>query len=343
MERQQLVEDNQDGNHSFTTHDATRFSSSGSTTVVDEILISVVIPVFNDAQQAQRTFDALASQRDTGPLEIVVVDDGSPNPLVLECAATETMAFQLVRLQENQGRAAACNAGFQASRGEVVLFLDVDCEPDRDHLINLRKCVRDGASLVFGHIVFVSGDRFFDQYEDWVQQCRRDNIEHWARVLTTANFALRRELFEIVGGFSEVYRHYGFEDRDLLLRLKQAQPELVPVYSDQCLARHVDVPTLAGLLRKFENSGRYSARVFASAHPRAYRLMPQFRFDAVRNPMLNKVPSVLLCWSFFFFDFAAQAAYRTATAIEWNSLRANLLRLLKGFAYLRGTLKERDA
>src|SRR5207245_1774556 len=56
--------------------------------------------------------------------EVIVVDDGSIDNSREVIAAYEDRLVAI--LKENGGQASAFNAGFQASRGEVILFLDSD-------------------------------------------------------------------------------------------------------------------------------------------------------------------------------------------------------------------------
>lgn len=90
--------------------------------------VSFVIPCYN---QSAFLADALASCRAAhdGPIEIVIVDDGSTEPgaaaaIAAACAATGVEAT-VVRTA-NRGLADARNSGLQATTGEFVQFLDAD-------------------------------------------------------------------------------------------------------------------------------------------------------------------------------------------------------------------------
>ena len=83
--------------------------------------ISVIIPAWNRAREVCRAIDsALAQTRP--PLEVIVVDDGSTDetPEVLARYGDRIRALR----QENQGVAAARNAGIAAARGDLLAFLD---------------------------------------------------------------------------------------------------------------------------------------------------------------------------------------------------------------------------
>ena len=90
----------------------------------DVELVDVVTPVHDDADRLERLLEGL-----TG-LHVTVVDDGSPTP---ERIATIAARFgaSLVRLDQNQGPAAARNAGARATTRPLLMFLDVDLSLER--------------------------------------------------------------------------------------------------------------------------------------------------------------------------------------------------------------------
>jgi glycosyltransferase involved in cell wall biosynthesis len=241
---------------------------------------------------------------------------------------------------ENQGRGSACNAGVAESRAAYITFLDVDCVPQEDFVANLTVEIARGAPLIFGHIRFASGDAFFDRYENSVQLRRRSAMDSWATSLTSANVTLRRELVLAVGGFNNVYRHYGFEDRDLFLRLQRAFPDIHPVYSDACLVEHVDRPQLAVIESKFERSGRFTARRFRSDHADAYRRIPVSHFDARYSRILRSAPDWSLKSGVWALHPIVRWLFHLCHDREWDQLAAFALKVLKGLAFMRGTLSE---
>lgn len=90
-------------------------------------LVSVIIPCFN---QGQFLVDSIASAYAAynGPLEIIVVNDGSTAGLTLRCLRDIAQLYPDVQIinQENGGLSSARNAGIDASRGQFLQFLDAD-------------------------------------------------------------------------------------------------------------------------------------------------------------------------------------------------------------------------
>jgi mycofactocin glycosyltransferase len=85
--------------------------------------VAVVVPVYADPERLRACLAPLAG----GP-EIIVVDDGSPDPDPLVAVAQEIGA-RYVRHPRNRGPAAARNTGLQAATTPLVAFLDADCVP----------------------------------------------------------------------------------------------------------------------------------------------------------------------------------------------------------------------
>jgi glycosyltransferase involved in cell wall biosynthesis len=87
--------------------------------------LSVIIPSFQRPLETIRATRSALNQRGLA-VEIVVIDDASPTPLILpgDCQADERV--RLLRLPDNQGAAAARNVGVEASRADAIAFLDSD-------------------------------------------------------------------------------------------------------------------------------------------------------------------------------------------------------------------------
>lgn len=85
--------------------------------------VSVIIPNYNYEQFIGDAIDS-ALALDWPDVEVIVVDDGSKDGSrqVIEQYGNKIQAI----FQPNQGQVGACNTGFAASSGNVVLFLDSD-------------------------------------------------------------------------------------------------------------------------------------------------------------------------------------------------------------------------
>jgi glycosyltransferase involved in cell wall biosynthesis len=91
--------------------------------------ISVIIPCYNYARHVAQAIESALGQS-YPHREIIVVNDGSTDDS-LAVISRYAGAARIID-QPNQGHIPACNRGFAASRGELVIFLDADdwLEPD---------------------------------------------------------------------------------------------------------------------------------------------------------------------------------------------------------------------
>ncbi|RDB55229.1 glycosyl transferase family 2 [Paraeggerthella hongkongensis] len=93
-----------------------------------DVLVSVIVPVYNKEQSLQSCMDSLDAQTiDKSLMEVILVNDGSSDGSLAACEriAQERSYFR-VFTQENQGVSAARNAGMAQAAGKYLMFLDAD-------------------------------------------------------------------------------------------------------------------------------------------------------------------------------------------------------------------------
>ena len=298
--------------------------------------LAAVVPNYNSAGLVLRCVEALQRQRVAAGdvLEIVVVDDGSTDGSAQRLADGLGGNARLVALPANLGRATARNRGAEATDADLLLFVDSDCIAEDDGLAAaIVDEARRGAQLVYGEVV-APGDGFWDRLQRTVFAARRRAFAAGdGAAYTTQCVAVAAPLFRRVGGFDAAFG-YGFEDRDLFLRLLDAGA--TAAFAPQARVRHEDRLGLASVARKMEDAGHSGSRLFAARHPGAYARTPFARLDAARRPWLRVVDAAL-------GGLAAHIARADAGWLEWRwlpfALRAFCARAIYGLAYLRGTVR----
>ncbi len=185
-------------------------------------LVTVVIPCYNQAHFLGEAIESVLAQSHPN-LEVIVVDDGSPDN-TSEVAA-HYPRVRCVR-QENQGLSAARNSGLAVSEGEYVVFLDAD-----DRL--LPEALEAGLECFEAHpeCAFVHGDyRFIAVDGSFAGRSRQHVVgeDHYATLLQgnyitmPATVMYRRAVFETVGGFDTFLG--ACEDYDMYLRVARRFP-----------------------------------------------------------------------------------------------------------------------
>jgi GT2 family glycosyltransferase len=89
------------------------------------MLISVVIPVFYGRDVIEACLDSLLSQKGSFEIEIIVIDDCSPDKAG-DLIESGYPMVKLLRIDRNLGYAASVNRGIEMVSGECVLFLNQD-------------------------------------------------------------------------------------------------------------------------------------------------------------------------------------------------------------------------
>jgi hypothetical protein len=144
------------------------------------MLLSVIITNFNYAKYIEASIRS-ALLLDYRPKEIIVVDDGSTDgsrAIIDRVAADHPPIIRVY--QPNQGMISALNAGYLASSGDLVFFLDSDDLVDPDMMQEVMRAWHPGASKAQFFQRVIAGETG----TDW---CNR-----FPKTLT--NHAIRREL-----------------------------------------------------------------------------------------------------------------------------------------------------
>ncbi len=100
--------------------------------------VSVVVPVLDEADTVSELAARIAGVLDRAgrSFEVVFVDDGSRDATAARIKEANGLdpRVKLVRLRRNFGKAAALCAGFDVSRGRVVITMDGDLQDDPDEI-----------------------------------------------------------------------------------------------------------------------------------------------------------------------------------------------------------------
>jgi GT2 family glycosyltransferase/glycosyltransferase involved in cell wall biosynthesis/SAM-dependent methyltransferase len=107
--------------------------------LTDEISVAVVIPVYRGFEETKRCLDSVLAHRGRVPVEVLVVDDCSPDPQIrnwLDSLATRGQ-ITLLRNEANRGFVASVNRGMMEAGGRDVVLLNSDTEVSTNWLERL--------------------------------------------------------------------------------------------------------------------------------------------------------------------------------------------------------------
>jgi len=207
-------------------------------------LISVVVPTRDRVGPLHDTIRALRDQTlGVSDYEIIVVDDGSTPPIVLECSDSEPRCI-LIRL-EGRERSATRNVGARAAWGGIVVFVDDDISVATDFLeAHLFAQNEWPDAIVVGSIRLPVAvlERPFGRFRQalelqGVPQSRGTGCAR--NFCTAANMSMSRKRFLDLGGFDESL--VTAEDQDLALRHSERGgliafvPEAAAVHRDEAV------------------------------------------------------------------------------------------------------------
>jgi GT2 family glycosyltransferase len=260
---------------------------------VPEPFISVIIPTYNRPERLRRCLDALCET--TYPpdrFEVVVVDDGSREPVdAVVDAVRDRLDVRLVR-QANAGPASARNAGAAVAHGEFLAFTDDDCRPAPGWLDSLAGAHADTPEALLG---------------GWTENALPENpyarvSQHLVSYLygyynergggasffTSNNFAVPAEAFRRLGGFDTAFPLAAGEDREFCDRWREGGLPLR--YVPEAVVHHEHAMALRGFWRQHFHYGRGAFHFHQARSSRGDgRIAPEpvrFYADLLRYPFV---------------------------------------------------------
>jgi glycosyltransferase involved in cell wall biosynthesis len=229
--------------------------------------VSIIIPYFNSGPSIHKLLLAIQAQsvdqKVFKSLEVIVVDDGSSDPVSNYVKAHDfPFRIQIITLSINSGAADARQLGVKAASGEILIFMDSDILLPTTYLSDhmLRNLIIANAVFVsFKEDVEISDPRITDSnivsglqssnYQE--SRTHRDGVNilvetnyfkdfHGSKakagrrlssMVIGHNFSLRRRLIEKASPFSKRFKGWGYEDEYHGLQLLLAGAYVIPVLS----------------------------------------------------------------------------------------------------------------
>src|ERR1700750_701401 len=109
--------------------------------------LSIVVPVYRGAATIARLVDALSDLNPAGGLEVVLVNDGSPDnsdEVCRDLLQTARVPLIYVEHARNYGEHSAVMTGLRHARGAYVITMDDDLQNPPEEVVRLYDHARTG-------------------------------------------------------------------------------------------------------------------------------------------------------------------------------------------------------
>jgi glycosyltransferase involved in cell wall biosynthesis len=121
----------------------------------EPLTVSVIIPVFNEADNLPLLHQALRNALDNNPKpwEVVYVDDGSKDEsveILATLARDDPVHTCVVEFRRNFGQTAAIAAGIDYAQGDIIVLMDADLQNDPDDIPMMLDYIDQGYDVVSG-------------------------------------------------------------------------------------------------------------------------------------------------------------------------------------------------
>ena len=175
-------------------------------------MISIIIPVYNEATRIKETLSCLIKNSSTENIKDICVVDGESIDQTKEAVHEMIEAHPVIRLvSSTKGRATQMNAGARESKGKVLYFIHADSIPPIDYDSDILNAIEKGNEAGCFRMKF-DHDHWWLRLASWLTQfnwraCRGGD----------QSLFITRSLFNDIGGFNEDFMI--FEDQLIVKEL----------------------------------------------------------------------------------------------------------------------------
>ncbi len=127
------------------------------------MLLSVIVPLFNEEEIVEKTFEVLEQELQNVEHELIFVNDGSKDRTreILESLLKSTPQNRLVNFSRNFGHQAAFSAGLKYATGQAVVIIDGDLQDPPSLIHKMLEKWREGYQVVYAQRKKRKGETLF--------------------------------------------------------------------------------------------------------------------------------------------------------------------------------------
>lgn len=199
---------------------------------VDQPLVSIIIPVYNQYATTVSCLQALLAHSEGTSYEVIIADDRSSD--LTESMATRIKNIRVVRNEVNLGFLKNCNNAAKSARGKYVLLLNNDTNPqpgwlqslldvfvaeEKVGLVGPKLLFEDGVLQEAGGIIWRDGSGWNfgrGQSPDAPEYNYLKDVDY----ISGACVMLEKSLWDDLGGFDELFCPAYYEDTDLAFQIR---------------------------------------------------------------------------------------------------------------------------
>lgn len=182
---------------------------------------SLIITAHRSGPMLEACLDSV-SKLAPAPREVIVTIDGA-DPGTIESAAGH--GFRVVTNSDVPGVSATRNAGAKAATGSIVVFADSDVLLPPEFIGRVAAAFaqhQEAAAIIGSYDNTPDARGIISRYRNLLHHYTHQHGSTEAQTFWAGCGAMRREIFEKIGGFDENYRLPSVEDIELGYRLRQA-------------------------------------------------------------------------------------------------------------------------
>jgi GT2 family glycosyltransferase len=199
--------------------------------------VDVVIPVYGERSEALSATLSACSEQTYSIRRIIVVDDGSPQPVSKPHWEHASVPLSVLRLPENLGISGARNAGIAQSTVPLIACINTEVLPDPDWLASCSDYLlaRPSAGACYTRLVSATPQRLLTRWRMRFLETKFGEVSGPSEFAPGHAVLFRREALEAVGGYDVHYRLH-HEDSDICQRMWKAGWETHYVAQSRCVS-----------------------------------------------------------------------------------------------------------
>jgi len=182
--------------------------------LVDYPPVTVLIAAYNEEATIAGTIDSIVKQNYPGPLEIILIDDGSGDRTVAVAEGRNVQNLRILRMPVNGGKARALNAGLRVANDSLIVTVDADTYLFRGALENivLRYASDPRGTVAVAGAVFTRNSRrnLLTKVQEWdyfhgIAVVKRTQSLYQGTLVAQGAFSIySKTALEEIGGWPEV-------------------------------------------------------------------------------------------------------------------------------------------